>query len=879
MDNIQIRCTNASCHFHNYTMPWPEGLPLTACPICGSAMEPAAGMTGIGEHTMDEPDHWLAKIAEDTECWIPDAEKAYPSVIAHEYRSLRDYCRNKEPYAVLLSLKDNFEALLKLEVLLAYAWAARNTDEAFEAQTVSLLTTPNLSLGAWLELASVLGKGLKNTGAGLPDSIPLEKLRKRYLKAEVVNWRNSKLGHGAMGMSEDEEFRLDIREKILLLKDLLLSVDSCLRDQELYLPGEGEGSGEISLTGADRARGLERSGSVYFRTRGGEIAFCTDPFIVIRRHEKRGYGTYFFDNQRTSSLTNFLAYAEGSRANESVGYFEALRRKLEQSGVKEEARADDPYLTEEEIRELDLLQMSHGFVRPAHLAEWLKGCLEEHDRGIFLLQMNRGTGKSVFTEKISGLTEKRLKLSDDVDVRTYHIGRTQTAGTGDIRSGIEWQWSRDYAGKTWARAPRISDYKREDKGPGEALCAYLEEVLRYGRRNRGTEKVLMVLDGLDEIPDENLWKFIPREEMLGEGIYFLLTSRDPETEVLPEDTAERLEKLTVTEKYCPERTGTENTDFLKEYIKRTGLKGLNEEEIKRLLDLCDHRVLELGLLCRLAEGGMSIDELPDSSRVVSVYLKELEKRYGEKESVRVRELLAVLCTLGSYEGLTLGTLGALTGENGVTLGLIGTVRDLSPMLKTERSQEGNLNLYMIANPDLAEELEKQIPETEDTVRWIVKLTMSVLREGKLEKERELEAAAAHVVELAVELLPDWVETIGKDATFVFETSINHLEEKKVKRKENLEYLLNILIIEYKLMYQSILLFLKLNMCDNPKLTRMKQDMLLTELEIADLLNYEKKNNLCEGYIRSAYYDLQNIPGDQEDYGWFMKMERMMLRHN
>lgn len=775
MSNIQIRCTNSSCHFYRNFMSWPEGVPLTVCPICGSSMELAVGMKDIGEEAMDASGHWLVQIADNTEHWIPYAEKAYPSVIAHEYRSLREYCRREEPYAVLLSLKDNFEALLKLEVLLAYAWAAKNTDEAFEAQTVSLLTTPNLSLGAWMELALVLGKGLKKVGAGLPDAIPLEKLRRRYQKAEVVNWRNSKLGHGAMGMSEDEEFRHDIRDKIMLLKSLLLSVDSYLRDQELYLPGEGEGGGEISLTGADRARGLERRSSVYFRTRDRETEFCTDPFIVIRRHEKRGYGTYFFDNQRTCSLTNFLAYAEGSRASESVVYFEVLRRKLELSGVKEEARADDPYLTEEEIRELDLLQMSHGFVMPAHLAEWLIGCLEEHDRGIFLLQMNRGTGKSVFTEKISSLVEKRLKLSDDVDVRTYHIGRTQTAGMGDIRSGIEWQWSRDYAGKTWARAPRISDHEREGKDPGEALCAYLEEALRYGRRNRGIEKVLMVLDGLDEISDENLWKFIPREEMLGEGIYFLLTSRDPGTETLPEETAERLEKLAITEKYCPEKTGVENTAFLREYIKKTGLKGLNEEEVKRMLDLCDHRVLELGLLCRLAEGGMSIDELPDSSRVVSVYLEELEKRYGEKESIRAREMLAVLCTLGSYEGLTLGTLGALTGENGVTLGLIGKVRDLSPMLKTERSEAGNL--YMIANPELAEELEKQIPETEDTVRWIVKLTMSVLRDGKLENERELEAAAAHVAELAEKTLPEKMKALGINADEILSDTVNLAEKQ------------------------------------------------------------------------------------------------------
>ena len=767
MKNIQIKCKNPSCHLSRYPMPWPDGQPLAACPICGFAMEVAESTQDEGAGTWSSPDHWLLDLADDPESWAPGAEQAYPAVIAYKYRSLKEYCRKEAPYAVLLSLKDNFEALLKMQVLLAYAWAAKNTDEGFETETISRLTKTNLSLGNWVGLATTLINNLK-TVADLPAAIPLNKLRKGYEEKKIVYWRNVNIGHGAMGISEDEEFKQDIREKILVLKDLFLSVDSQLRSQELYLPREEEESTEISLTGADRARGLERGGQVHFRTRDGKVDLSVDPFIVIRWNERRGFGTYFFDNQKTDSLTHFLAYPDGSWFHESSRYFKALRRRWAMSGVKEESMADDPYLTEEESRELDLLQMSHDFVEPKHLEKWLKKCLKDYDKGVFLLQMDRGTGKSVFTEKISGLAYNPLALTGDMDVRTYHFGRTQTAGLQDIRSMIEWLWSKDHSGRSWARSPRISDYERKGMDPREALCAYLEEIQRYSRRNRGKEKILMVFDGLDEITEESLWEFIPKEEMLKDGIYFLLASRDPEKEELPGDTAFRLKKLAVTDRYRPQRMGAENTAFLKRYIKRAGLKELEEEDIDRLLELSGYRVLELGLLCKLLAGGMEIADLPDSGRVVSAYLGELEERYGENEAGRVRTLLAVLCTLGAYEGLTLETLGVLTGEPGVTLRLIGTVRDLLPMLKTERSEEGNH--YMIANPDLAGELMGQIPETEETVRFIVKLTMAVMLDGNLDKEKSLEPAAAHVVELA-DMLPEKLDALGDDPDTVLLDSI------------------------------------------------------------------------------------------------------------
>ena len=136
MGNISIQCSNHSCHFYNNLMPWPDNVPLIVCPICGSSMEKVSikskntsatdkfdGATEIGINATK----WLSEIAYNTENWFLNAEKQYPAVIAHEYKNLHTYCYREEPYAVLLSIKDNYEALMKLEVLLAFSWAARTT--------------------------------------------------------------------------------------------------------------------------------------------------------------------------------------------------------------------------------------------------------------------------------------------------------------------------------------------------------------------------------------------------------------------------------------------------------------------------------------------------------------------------------------------------------------------------------------------------------------------------------------------------------------------------------------------------------------------------------------------------------------------------------
>jgi len=679
---------------------------------------------------------WIQMYGKDRNLWISDVSE-YPSIVAYEYYNLQKQCSNNQIYGALICMKDNFEALLKMEVLLCFAWAEKNTEEDFQQDTISQLTTPNLSLGAWLELAAILMKALKKREITIPAEFPLEYLMKQYKSLGIVNWRNRKIGHGAMELDDDEEFRLEIREKILELKEILQNVDGFLRKQKLYV-------GKVCLEGPRMARELEVDGQVFCELTDCQYRFCVDPYLIICKHERKGKGLYFFDNQKTTTLTTFQSYSDGAVTNNYVPYFAHLRKCLDDRGYNRFAEPDDPYLDEAEERELDLLQMSHSYVPMPHLENWLKECIQKHSRGIFYLQMNRGMGKSVFTEKLDRMYQKPVIIDENLDVRTYHFNRSQLVGADDFTRKVEWQWANQYGNaKSWQRIPHIMDYEREGLSTAKSMCRFLEEVRRYSEWNRGADRILMILDGLDEIMDADLWNYIPASELLPEGVFILLTSRPASTV----DLKISRKRLKIAETLSVQEDAIWNHQFLKSYIKNSGIKNVNNQLMEQILAYSDNRVLYLGLICKLLTLGIRPEQLSDVHSIVHLYLSILDQYYGEKEGIRVREILAVLSTLGSMESLTLKQIGDLTTEGKVTLGLIGMIRDLAPMLKIERSRKGNK--YSVSTSDLAEELRKQVPETEDAIQWMIQLGLNQIQNGYPVESIGVVPVLEHIVELAL----------------------------------------------------------------------------------------------------------------------------------
>lgn len=782
MKTINYRCNNNNCYFHLNPIPVQEDYDDDMfCPRCGLPMS--------REYESKSEKHWLELVADDSDYWIDKAEFEYPSIIAFEYARLRNMCREKDSYGVLFSLKVNFEILLKFFVLLACVWGNAKGGEAFIQEALPQLMTPNLSFGAWTQIASIVIKTLNDSNHKLPESIPLSTLKRQYDKYLIVNWRNEKIGHGAMGFSEDEEFIEDIRKRLKDLKKILSCVDDKLRNINMYLIPDTDAcyadssalwlnnskSKYYHLTGADRARSISINGKVYCSlSHTQKEILCLDPFIVIRQHEKQGRGVYFFDNQRTTTITHFLAYPGGDRKIEAIPYFTRLRKILDEKGINKEIFINDQFLSSEDKRVLDMIQMSHDYVKPNHITKWLKDCLTSYERGVFLLQMQRGMGKSVLSERLNRLNYNPEKLDEDVDVRTYHFGRSQSSGVNDFIISIQAQWKNEYGKQSWEQAPMISDYEKNGMQPAEAICAFLENIQVYSARNRSKKRLLMILDGLDEILDEKIWTYIPKESLLNKGIYILLTSRTLE-EKIPEIVKNHIAEIQTTEVYKIDACSNDNLAFLNKYFKKSPAEKIGEKLFDKLAALAEFKVLYFGLLCKLIENDVLISDLPKGEIVVDSYLNILEKSYGEHEAIRIREVIAVLCTVGSLEPLSIKELCSILGYKNVTLEMVGIMTDLKPLLKIERSEKGTL--FSIANSELADQFASQIPEVKDIISWIIQVYMSMMREDSLYHDSGIQIISEHIVELSLNYLEGGIEELGDNAEEIIANTCSALLSK------------------------------------------------------------------------------------------------------
>ena len=664
--------------------------------------------------------HWLIAVSKDSANWYASAFYSFPSVISHEYHRIWELCQAKESYGVLLQIKDLLESLLKYQVLSVCAYAKEKQLKDFETDIAVHLTSESLSLGAWMELGRLIVKYFKNAEVSLPDPMKnaLETTTKFYNKNNYVFWRNETIGHGALGFTEDVKFQDDITAKLKELVSLFSQIEKNLSTQKLYI-------GDTELTGYTKARDLEvQEGTIFIHCE--ETTFCADPYIVLRDG-----CVFFFDNQKRKVISQMQCYPNGHRRNEHCEYFQGLRRLLDEKGIDKNTGIDSEYMTRMEEQYIQRLSLAAHFVEPEYITAWLRQCLSEKDKGVFLLEMCRGTGKSTYTEMLNTLNKNPLRLEDDLEVRTFHVQRSQNYTCDDFEQHIENQWAQCFDGNGWAKPPRMMTFRLEEKqSPEHALSMFLEKALGFYQRRYDKEKILLVLDGLDEITNDEIWQYIPSSDLLADGVYILLTARSSQQEDLPPSFQEKISRLTIDGRLLITPESENNILFLRKYLEKNEIKNLKGNDIQRLLQLADHRVLYLGLLCKLLHDGMNIDTLPDSSCLVQRYLEILSQSYGEKHAAYLREVLVFLSTWGICEPVSLREIAMVLGDGDVTLELLGIINDLMPFLKVNRGYEVNgqwyagKNRYTVANDELAYALRNGIKESGDIVSRIVKGAMA-----------------------------------------------------------------------------------------------------------------------------------------------------------
>lgn len=756
MPTVLYMCTNEQCRYVAWT-------PFAVCPKCNSAasvLDLSKASTTAEPASVQTDQEWIELIAQNDSLWYMNAFEAFPSVVAHEYWRLRELCRQNQPYGVLFQIRDLIEATLKYQVLAVCAWACHAQVPHFREQICSAIAEPGMVLGRWSSLGYRIEAFFKrddirvnNRQYHMPRELwqSLQLVLSFYEENKMVNWRNERIGHGALGFSQDAAFRRDVENMLACFKRLYDKLNKNYRAQVLFV-------GNQELRGSRFARNLtlpEEHGPLSLRLVDSGVSFSVEPYML----EVKG-GIYFFDNQKSRMLSQMLCYPLGRRENRQSEYFSNLfdMRPRVDTGMT----VDGMLLSSREEELIDALGTQTAFVEPEHLTRWLRDALNQHEKGVFLLKMCRGTGKTTYSEKLSSLNENPFELSDDLDVRTYHIVRTQMVNAWDFEHHIEHLWTtRDATGTDWTRAQRIAEYRLQGYKPAEALALFLEQCLLFTRMRRRKERILLIIDGLDEIaeeprrdaqPDgeeplwgeneqrrsgESIWDYLPEEAQLPDGVYLLLTSRDPaqEQQDLPEDFRRRIAWLNPTQERSVALSSEENRTFLKAYLTSARLGHLNSREQQQLIEQADHRVLYFGMLCKLLKAGETISSCSTPEEIAASYLNVLSRSYGDKESAHLRELLSILCTLGRYEPLSLDELAWLTGNGQVTIDLISKISDLTPMLKIERGFEANQihyagkNRYSPANEGLVAAVHDLLPESVPIVWELIRTALIIAKDA------------------------------------------------------------------------------------------------------------------------------------------------------
>ncbi|MCB1318210.1 MAG: hypothetical protein KDK27_19725 [Leptospiraceae bacterium] len=132
--------------------------------------------------------------------WHDPAFEHYPAVIAHEYWRLYDLLKEKQVYGALLQIKDLFEVILKMPVLVHAACLFRKERDSGENRLL-LALLDKLSLGTWLGIGRQMYNQLE-----LPDSAAdidehLKAVLGLFEKHKIVSWRNDVIGHGALSIN------------------------------------------------------------------------------------------------------------------------------------------------------------------------------------------------------------------------------------------------------------------------------------------------------------------------------------------------------------------------------------------------------------------------------------------------------------------------------------------------------------------------------------------------------------------------------------------------------------------------------------------------------------------------------------------------------
>lgn len=587
-------------------------------------------------------------------------------------------------YGLVFAVRDLYETVWKICMLaVCYVLLGEDDDSFFRV----ILAPKQMSFGDWVnELPSVLKRtDYVRDHRGLSKFI--KTLSAFYNKQNIVRWRNDFIGHGLMSAQEDKALFADAQERIAALADFLekhpLPEDLEKLDYDNLRPFMWrEGENFVLFESVSMGK------DVFYTNHGTRRRFAMQQPLLTEKHRKY-YGTL-----------NVL-----------------------QSG---QIAGCDVYLAKDD-RAVDGYHLAPFYRRPDYMVTWAEHCLENYEKGVFLLQAGRGTGKSSFAlacDELNRHGQQAVVLhaeDEEVSVRAYYCSRIDVSRINDFVS---------YVGDILCELPSGDNIRSRCGNLPDAGTTLTDTLAFYQMQYEqflGREKLLLFIDGIDELTEKGwgILQELPAADELPKGVYVILSCRI-EMEEVPPVIRDFVCNYGFTDRVAFD-VGAENHRMFVDILQE--LFDLSAEECDKLTQKFDNRLTVLPLLqyCTreevldlLAEQG----ELQQSSNefLMRRYPEKLRDRYGTSYFEDFVRFLLSACN--GLEALTLSELSLLSSGADTTLKQLCFLRDAAPFLVELRSYRGNV--FAVSRPEYrhflfgsyADEYELLLEEWED---WILRM--------------------------------------------------------------------------------------------------------------------------------------------------------------
>ncbi|MGL5479035.1 MAG: tetratricopeptide repeat protein [Clostridium sp.] len=590
--------------------------------------------------------------------WNNENSSKIPLIIRREYLRVFSLLKNGQIYGAFFQLKDVFEIILKCNVVVVASEIINKesyTDE--EGNLIFKLFEKDLSIGDWESICRTFnGKSKYNS-----INILSKEINKIYSSNQISKWRNDWIGHGALAISSNEEFIKQIKDKIKILHTFFIK---SIEEYKCF-----------DIVCIDNECFFEKDNT-------------RDPLKFLIKGINNNI--YIFDAYKSNK--NKVAYLDYYNGNKiEVEEKEVLKcitklRNDNNARVFKESRITDILMVEEEniIKEINT---SKDFIRPEFIKDRIDNFIKDNNSGIMLIKMKRGMGKSTLSMALDNNVMNKLKI-DNCCTRAYYINDSYASKLSNFTSTINDMFRVDKEGKILFRGniPMISSEADENSQELVKLLSFYRE--KYYNMY-GTEKLLFIIDGIDEINKydrKTIFDFIPKMDELEKGIFIICTCRTDEELIESDFILREVKKINYNSNIFVENKDLNYIELLKRYIKKMNKK-YSEEEILNIIDISEYNFNNVRRICNiLKDSNIDLSKISTES-LASIDVVNIENKFGEKYYRNIINIISTIIAL--EEPLSLSEINNLCFSENNDMRLLFYIYSIKDLLKVDRNVYGN----------------------------------------------------------------------------------------------------------------------------------------------------------------------------------------------